>query len=669
MKNRWLSFVTVVLVAFAYLVTAVQFFDFDRAKYDSLAIPQMCMQQYQLSMATNILQRDQNCIPLSAMGRNLDLMLPKDARVYMEGMTGFTNMGKGGLFFFMTYYLFPRDVCVSLDTPARQTKEGFLGREATSDQELVSNGFDVAVGTAGGGLSPRMLRPLSMGTPDNPDWFTTGSDAFVAFLLPLLTAIAGMGLLRLVFPGLSARLRPLERLACGLGLGMMMVAALTLGLKLCGFHGHYLVFLLAIVGSVWEIWTHREEWRTTTVDGLKKAVRSPVLMLGVLVFLLMFRLAGLQGILEFDAVPGWAMKAKIIHLSTGGDVVKWFSNPRLSHSHLDYPTLVPSLHAATYDSIGHVNEFVTKFWPAWMLLLLVGSLGSLRRSQPGWFNAPAFLLLALALLPATQKYAHYEGGTMPMVFFTVMGIVQCATWIVEKDRARLALGLVLLFGGAMAKFEGAIFLSITTMWILLLPSARPGLKITPRVWRLVAFCALAAIPFAILRVQIPSLHYENGWLKFGLQNLGHTLSTWPGVFMMMISRLFVDPGFAEWSGEGEVLTWKGHWEGFSSLFNHPTLGVAWLALFMTVVLWFALPERRKVLVWMLAVIITTLGAFSFVFSCFSNVFNLQQVIAYTSDIVANRYLFPILLSWVATMMVMLFCEFGNHPATQGDGKG
>ena len=95
-----------------------------------------------------------------------------------------------------------------------------------------------------------------------------------------------------------------------------------------------------------------------------------ILVTGLLVFLILFRLAGLQGLMDYDSVMAWLPKAKIIHLYTGSEIVQWFSNPRLAHAHLDYPTLVPSLHAATYDSLGHVDEFVTKFWPTWMLLFL-----------------------------------------------------------------------------------------------------------------------------------------------------------------------------------------------------------------------------------------------------------------------------------------------------------
>ncbi len=76
-----------------------------------------------------------------------------------------------------------------------------------------------------------------MGKPVNPDWFDSNFDTAMAFLLPLLTALAGMWLFRFLFPTLNEQMPLLEQLAYGLGLGMMAVAALTLGVKLCGFQG------------------------------------------------------------------------------------------------------------------------------------------------------------------------------------------------------------------------------------------------------------------------------------------------------------------------------------------------------------------------------------------------------------------------------------------------
>ncbi len=458
----------------------------------------------------------------------------------------------------------------------------------------------------------------------------------------------------------------LEQLACSLGLGMMAVAALTLGVKLCGFSGRDLILILTAVGAIAEIWRDRKALLTKIAGSYRKMVRSPItaifVIIGFLVFLILFRLAGLQGLADPDATR-WMLKAKIIHLYTGSEIMQWFSNPRLAHAHLDYPTLVPSLHAATYDSIGHVDEFVTKFWPAWMLLFLIAVLASLSRSGKSWFHAPSFALLGLLLLPVTQMYVQYEGSTLPMVFFTVLGFVQCALWLAGKDRGRLGLGLTLLFGAAMAKFEGFIVLALVGGWMLLLPSARPSLKPSPRFWPVLAFCFLAALPFFCLRVQIPSLHFESGWAGYALHHPGSTLANFPWIFMVLIARLFMSSDFANWSGEGGQFHWIGKWDGFSSLYNHLTLGLAWFCLLLTVALWFAVPARRPIILWLLAMLIGALAAFSLVFAALSNVTDLVSTIGYTADNTAGRYLLPMLLAWFATLMTVFFTELPSSAST------
>jgi uncharacterized membrane protein len=77
---------------------------------------------------------------------------------------------------------------------------------------------------------------------------------------------------------------------------------------------------------------------------------------------------------------------------------------------------------------------------------------------------------------------------------------------------------------------------------------------------------------------------------------------------------------------------------------------------MAVALWFAVPARRRVIVWTLAMLVGALAAFSGVFASFVNITNLDQVIGYTADNTAGRYLLPVLLAWFATMMTVFFAE-------------
>ena len=111
----------------------------------------------------------------------------------MTDMTGPTNYSKLGYYYWMTYYLFPREVGLSLDHISRITKDSFLGKTSESDQEILSSGFDVRLDTLPGSLlEPKALKDLSMRDPVNPDWFDSDFDLVIAFLLPLLTALAGM---------------------------------------------------------------------------------------------------------------------------------------------------------------------------------------------------------------------------------------------------------------------------------------------------------------------------------------------------------------------------------------------------------------------------------------------------------------------------------------------
>ena len=51
----------------------------------------------------------------------------------MPDMTGPTNFNKIMYYYYVIYYLFPREVGVSVDQPTHLTKDGFLGRTSESD--------------------------------------------------------------------------------------------------------------------------------------------------------------------------------------------------------------------------------------------------------------------------------------------------------------------------------------------------------------------------------------------------------------------------------------------------------------------------------------------------------------------------------------------------------
>jgi len=66
-----------------------------------------------------------------------------------------------------------------------------------------------------------------------------------------------------------------------------------------------------------------------------------------------------------------------------------------------------------------------------------------------------------------------------------------------------------------------------------------------------------------------------------------------------------------------------------------TLGLAWLCLLMTVALWFAVPARRHVIVWILAMFVGAMFALSAVFVSFVSIKGLSEVIGYTNDVLGD----------------------------------
>ena len=53
---------------------------------------------------------------------------------------------------------------------------------------------------------------------------------------------------------------------------------------------------------------------------------------------------------------------------------------------------------------------------------------------------------------------------------------------------------------------------------------------------------------------------------------------WPYLLYYHARSFVCEPKLCQWSGEGGQLHWIGLWDGFLLLYNHLTLGLAWLCL-------------------------------------------------------------------------------------------
>src|SRR6185437_2776229 len=218
MNKRWIISINASILLFTSFVVISQLRDFSSPQYgmgSAALLPKKCEM---LSQMTNIIDRDATIRSSAGADRYLDLTLPKNARVFMTGILGTNASGRSGNYYYLTYYLFPREVGASIGGPVQFTKDGIQGHAAESDEEILTNGFDVRVDlTEDAVIHPKMLRDFPLTEPTNPPWFNSCRDFAMAFLLPLLTALAGIWLLRWLFPNLELPL--LEKLACSFGLG------------------------------------------------------------------------------------------------------------------------------------------------------------------------------------------------------------------------------------------------------------------------------------------------------------------------------------------------------------------------------------------------------------------------------------------------------------------
>jgi hypothetical protein len=620
-----------------------------------------------LGNETDPIKRDSICIPLSAFGRSVDAQIPTNARVFFAGMLGQENAGGLGYYFFLTDYLFPREVAISLGQPPVYNLAGVAqGRNPASLDELSSAGYDLVLQlTPDGHVESKVLKPL--GQPAGPPPPIPGRDTVIAFLLPLAVALAGTRLVRLLFTELETVLSLGELLACGLALGAFFLTQGILALRLAGLR------LEQVLGATVMIWAAVEIvllFRQRRGQLPKFHVRQLwwlMLVPAGLMLWALFRLAGTEGLLEFDAVAFWAFKAKILHYCAGPELMAWFKNRTLAYAHMDYPLLATLLHSFTYGVLGHVNEFVTKFWNQWMLLFLGWSIlgaGKFPNQKP-WLSAA--IVTAVILLPMTLDFTRKEGGTIPMVFFAASSSIQLAIGMMDKQPARIRLGLLLLMATAMVKFEGIVLFGFWSILLLLDKDSRTVFWPLRRIG-LVGLLGLAGwLPYFTLRLLGTAPNTESAWPGQLIHNTGTVLGILPMHLLAFLSRRFFNGDFAAWGApDNQHAVWQGKWVGPESFVDQATLGVGWVCLLLLALTWL----RGGKLRWIeLRLFLVFIGFATFLCvvwcSARSNPLDYTTSLAGSETITGGRYLYPVFMSWFVAGFVLFIRAKPDEPVVSG----
>lgn len=635
------------------------------------SVPGMFSQYQQratmLAAETDPIKRDSMCIPLSAFGRSIDAQIPPNARVYVAGMLGPEKSGNLGYFYFLTYYLFPREVSISLGQPPVYGLDGVArGRNPTNSEELAQAGYDLVLQPMPDGRwESQALKPLP--PPQAKPEPISSSDGLIAFFLPLAVALAGTRLVRLLFKELETVLSLGERLACGLAIGIFFVTQSILGLRMAGARLEHILGVAVMLWAAVEIILLFRQRRVQRAPFNVRQLWWLLMIPAALMLWCLFRLAGTEGLLEFDAVAFWALKGKIFYCLAGPELWTVFKNPTLAYAHLDYPLTAPLLHTFTYGAIGHVNEFVTKFWNQWMLLLLGAAIlgaGKFPDKKP-WLIAS--VATAVILLPLTLEFTRAEGGTIPMVFFTVISSLQLALGMVEKNLGRIRLGLLLMMATAMVKFEGIVLLGFWGILLLLDKDSRAAFWPVRRIG-LAGLLGLAGwIPYLIFRLHHPVPHPESAWLGVFGKNIGIALSIVPMTCLAFLSRRFLNNDFAAWgSPDNQHAVWQGKWVGMESLFDQATLGMGWACLLALVIAWWHGGKLRWTMVRLALIFLAFATFIGFVWSVtHADPLNYNGALSASERIGGGRYLYPAFLSWFVAGFVLLVRAQPDKPVLSG----
>jgi hypothetical protein len=388
-----------------------------------------------------------------------------------------------------------------------------------------------------------------------------------------------------------------------------------------------------------------------------------LLLPALLMASVLFRLAGLEGLLEFDAVAFWSFKGKLFHECAGKELWTWLKNPALGYAHLDYPLTASLLHSFTYGAIGHINEFVTKYWNQWMLLLLslavLGATGF--PAKRPWVGAAAATIIFL--LPMTLDFTLKEGGTIPMTFFAATACLQMTIGMADKSASRIRLGLLLVMTTAMVKFEGMVLLAFWSALVLADKHCRAAIW-PPKQALLPLGIGLAGwMPYIAFRLAGPVLHPESGWPSLLLNNMDKVAHIAPMTCLGFVSRRFLNNDFVSWTvTDNQHAVWNGKWEGLGSLVDQGTFGIAWVALIMCAILWFRGGSVRWTALRLLLIFLAFGTFIGTVWSAtHSDPFSYSGAMDGSAGINGGRYLYPVLMSWVLGTMVLLIRSLGSTP--------
>ena len=302
--------------------------------------------------------------------------------------------------------------------------------------------------------------------------------AAVLVVVAVLT-VCGSGVLATLGVARSSRelvrLGPVAPLAGMAWVGIVAATTATLSLPF-GISGLVVVTALTCAAGVVRLRRRVEPDQAPTPRDYRRGRRTIELVLAgaggiVLAVVSLFALATyrLKPLVEYDGWAMWGMKSKAIAWLDGdADVLGSQVYERL---HLEYPLLVPALHALPIDAAQSFSSSIVVL--NCVLVGLAGLLaiwGLLREVV-----RPALLLPALAAIAAMPAFFYQLGSgyaDVPVAVVVAGGVAATARWLLDGRAGWLALATLFLAAGALIKNEGLLMAVCVLIPLLVLAGGR-----------------------------------------------------------------------------------------------------------------------------------------------------------------------------------------------------
>jgi hypothetical protein len=195
--------------------------------------------------------------------------------------------------------------------------------------------------------------------------------------------------------------------------------------------------------------------------------------------------------MAWDVWSFWLPKAMALYFFSGLDTGL---SGYTTYAHVEYPPLVPVVHAASFHFMGGVYPMLL---PLQQSLLAAGFVGAaaviLATRVPGWVLFPALAMLMLA--PQVWNGMVTVLPDQTLSYLLALAAVASVLWLDEGRRAWLGLAVVLLAAAALTKLEGVLFGGVLALIVVVTSCLLRGRRGLPALILLLG--PLAIVPWRV----------------------------------------------------------------------------------------------------------------------------------------------------------------------------